>query len=69
MYYFDQIGVRWNDALSFEVVGKRRGGSFRPALRDYGFTRNEIARVIEALDCDREAMIYRGSHRIELRPL
>lgn len=65
----EAIGVRWNDALSFEPIGKRSRGSFRSALRRYGFDRREIAAVLPAVDRDELATLYRHGHRIELQPL
>lgn len=59
-----EVGHLMNDGIQYEIIGKRHRGSFRKALRDYGFDKKQIDRVIDDLDCDRDVMIVgeRGHH-------
>lgn len=67
--YRQNVGVRLNDGIQFEIIGKRFRGSFRKALRDYGMEKKDIDRVILDLDCDREVAIQTGRHTHYFRAL
>ena len=65
----DELGMVMNDGQTFTRIGKRKDGSFRSALKRYGFDRKDIDRVIADLDCDREMTIDHRGNRFHLRPL
>ena len=65
----DNLGVVMNDRLTYEIIGKRRRGSFRAALRAYGLTASQIKLVIDDIDCDRDVTVRSGGHDHHFRAL
>jgi hypothetical protein len=69
-YLRKELGLIVGDGVTYEIIGKRFRGSFRKALRDYGFDKSEIAEVIVALDNDeRDVTLRRGSYTFRLAAL
>ena len=60
--YRKNLGVRLNDGINYEIVGQRKRGSFRSAMREYGLSRSQIDRVIADIDCDRDVAVRIRHH-------
>lgn len=64
-----QLGHLINDGVTYDIIGERKNGSFRSALRKFGFTKSQIDRVLPDLDCDRDVIITERGHKHHLRAL
>jgi hypothetical protein len=65
----DDLGVVMNDRNAYEIIGKRKRGSFRSALRAYGLTAGQIKLVVDDLDCGRDVTVRNGGHDHHFRAL
>jgi hypothetical protein len=65
----DRLGMVMNDGQTYTIIGVRKNGSFRAPLKKYGFDKQDIDRILDDLDADREMIIDHRGNRFHLRPL
>lgn len=67
--YRQNLGLRMNDELNYETIGKRKNGSFKSALRAYGLDNAQIKEILDKVDDDKEVTAHWRGHRWHFRPL